>query len=128
MYPSEVRQLAALVGRKAYYHLGSYEDSVSYALDVTYGSQYVETIITKCIDRYIARRAEEGATIDNRLEDIVNGMFDRYLNILNCDLCSYNYNSQRLLGSHMMIHTDQTHFQCDDCYQSFRQKQLLKRH
>ena len=48
--------------------------------------------------------------------------------VLNCDLCSYNYNSQRLLGSHMMIHTDQTPFQCDDCYQSFRQKQLLKRH
>ena len=83
MYPSEVRQLAALVASKVYYHLESYEDSLSYALgagplfDVTHGSQYVETIIAKGIDSYTARRAEEGVTIDNRLEDIVNKMFDR---------------------------------------------------
>ena len=88
MYPSGVRQLAALVASKVYYHLGSYEDSLSYALgagplfDVTHGSQYVETIIAKCIDVYTARRAEEEATIDNRLEDIVNRMLDRYLNII----------------------------------------------
>merc|ERR1712109_179420 len=29
---------------------------------------------------------------------------------------------------HMLIHTDQKPFQCDACEQSFRQKQLLKRH
>ena len=86
MYPGEVRQLAALVASKVYYHLGSYEDSLSYALgagplfDVTQGSQYVETIIAKCIDSYTARRAEEGATMDTRLEDIVNRMFDRWDN------------------------------------------------
>ena len=28
----------------------------------------------------------------------------------------------------MLIHTDQKPYQCDHCYQSFRQKQLLKRH
>ena len=28
----------------------------------------------------------------------------------------------------MLIHTDQKPFQCDACEQSFRQKQLLKRH
>jgi len=86
MYPTEVRQLAALVASKVYYHLGSYEDSLSYALgagplfDVNHGSQYVETIIAKCIDSYTARMNEEGAVrgnIDNRLEDIVNRMFDR---------------------------------------------------
>merc|ERR1712142_531050 len=86
MYPTEVRQLAALVASKVYYHLGSYEDSLSYALgagplfDVNHGSQYVETIIAKCIDSYTARMNEEGATranIDTRLEDIVNRMFDR---------------------------------------------------
>ena len=38
-------------------------------------SQYVETIIAKCIDSYTARRAEEGVT--DWLEDIVNKMFDR---------------------------------------------------
>ena len=36
--------------------------------------------------------------------------------------------SQRHLESHMLIHTDQKPFQCDACEQSFRQKQLLKRH
>jgi len=83
MYPNEIRQLAALVASKVYYHLGSYEDSLSYALgagplfDVTHGSQYVETIIAKCIDSYTARRNEEGSTIDSRLEAIVNRMFDR---------------------------------------------------
>jgi len=83
MYPGEVRQLAALVASKVYYHLGSYEDSLSYALgagalfDVTQGSQYVETIIAKCIDSYTARRSEDAANIDSRLEDIVNRMFDR---------------------------------------------------
>ena len=35
---------------------------------------------------------------------------------------------QRHLESHMLIHTDQKPFQCDQCDQSFRQKQLLKRH
>ena len=38
---------------------------------------HVETIIAKCIASYTTRRAEEGVTIDNRLEDIVNKMFDR---------------------------------------------------
>ena len=83
IYPSEVRQLAALVASKVYFHMGSYEDSLSYALgagalfDMTQGSQYVETIIAKCIDSYTARRSEEAADIDTRLEDIVNRMFDR---------------------------------------------------
>ena len=45
--------------------------------DVTHGSQFVETIIAKCIASYTTRRAEEEVTIDNRLEDIVNKMFDR---------------------------------------------------
>ena len=33
MYPLEVRQLAALVASKVYYHLGSYQDSLCYALN-----------------------------------------------------------------------------------------------
>ncbi|KAK0177667.1 hypothetical protein PV328_001699 [Microctonus aethiopoides] len=45
-----------------------------------------------------------------------------------CDLCPYASISARHLESHMLIHTDQKPFQCDHCYQSFRQKQLLKRH
>ena len=84
LYPAEVRQLAALVASKVYYHLGSYEDSLSYALGagplfdvISTDSQYVETIIAKCIDSYTARRQEESKNIDRRLEEIVDRMFDR---------------------------------------------------
>lgn len=45
-----------------------------------------------------------------------------------CDLCSYASISQRHLESHMLIHTDQKPYQCTECDQSFRQKQLLRRH
>ncbi len=54
--------MAALVASKVYYHLGSYEDSLNYALgagklfDVSSSNQYVETIIAKCIDSYTAKR------------------------------------------------------------------------
>lgn len=47
-------QLAALVASKVYYHLGSFEDSLTYALgagelfDVNSHNEYVETIIGKC--------------------------------------------------------------------------------
>lgn len=46
-------QLAALVASKVYYHLGSFEDSLTYALgagelfDVNSRSEYVETTIGK---------------------------------------------------------------------------------
>lgn len=85
------RHLAALVASKVYYHLGSFEDSLTYALgadalfDVNDKSQYVETIIAKCIDHYTQLRvsnAEEagegdGQVIDSRLEAIVDRMLAR---------------------------------------------------
>ncbi|XP_037088868.1 26S proteasome non-ATPase regulatory subunit 1-like [Pollicipes pollicipes] len=85
------RHLAALVASKVYYHLGSFEDSLTYALgagdlfDVNDKSQYVETIIAKCIDHYTQLRvsnAEEagegdGHLIDARLEGIVDRMLSR---------------------------------------------------
>jgi 26S proteasome regulatory subunit N2 len=83
--------LAALVASKVYYHLGSFEDSLTYALgagnlfDVNARSEYVETIIAKCIDFYTQQRvaiAEGGQTdkpIDSRLEKIVNKMIERCL-------------------------------------------------
>ena len=58
----KVRELAAVVASKVFYHLGSYEVSLDYALgagnlfDVTSSSQYVETIIAKCIDIYTSKR------------------------------------------------------------------------
>lgn len=45
-----------------------------------------------------------------------------------CELCSYASISARHLESHMLIHTDEKPFQCSYCEQTFRQKQLLKRH
>ncbi len=84
------RQLAALVASKVYYHLGSFEDSLTYALgagslfNVTATSEYVETIVSKSIDHYIKLRAAAASAtnadkppIDSRLEDIVNRMFQR---------------------------------------------------
>ncbi|XP_966419.1 26S proteasome non-ATPase regulatory subunit 1 [Tribolium castaneum] len=83
--------LAALVASKVYYHLGSFEDSLTYALgagdlfDVNARSEYVETILAKCIDYYtqhriaLADNAPEAKPIDPRLEAIVNRMFQRCL-------------------------------------------------
>ena len=80
------KKLAAVVASKVYYHLGSFDDSLNYALgaedlfDVTSSSEYVSTIIVKCIDHYTKQRTgppDSGSAIDPRLEDIVNRMFNR---------------------------------------------------
>ncbi|KAG1668453.1 26S proteasome non-ATPase regulatory subunit 1 [Nymphon striatum] len=71
-----------------YYHLGSFEDSLTFALgagslfDVNHNTEYVETIISKCIDYYTKLRIENSTgsdkkVIDSRLESIVNRMFQR---------------------------------------------------
>lgn len=83
--------LAALVVSKVYYHLGSFEDSLTYALgagalfDVNARNEYVDTIIAKCIDFYTQQRiavfenAKKAKPIDVRLEAIVNRMIERCL-------------------------------------------------
>ncbi|XKL67270.1 hypothetical protein PGB90_010690 [Kerria lacca] len=85
------QKLAALVASKVYYHLGAFNDSVHYALcagnlfDVNDRSEYVETIIAKCIDLYIQNQCErfdkpnENIEVDNRLIEIVNRMVKRCL-------------------------------------------------
>ncbi|KAF5287749.1 hypothetical protein FQA39_LY15769 [Lamprigera yunnana] len=84
-------QLAALVASKVYYHLGSFEDSLTYALgagdlfDVNSRTEYVETTLAKCIDYYtqqciaLADGNTNAKSIDSRLEAIVNRMFQRCL-------------------------------------------------
>ncbi len=78
---------------QVHYHLEQYDESLVYALgagtlftgQVHSGkpSQYVFTIMSKVIDKYISQRVErsEGATdlepIDPRLEAIVESMFER---------------------------------------------------
>ena len=92
------RNMAALVASKVYYHLGSFEDSLTFALgadhlfDVNDTSEYVQTIISKCIDHYIKLRVQQAEQdlagdrgdsaaslieIDPRLEAVVNRMFQR---------------------------------------------------
>jgi 26S proteasome regulatory subunit N2 len=83
------RDLAALVVSKVYYHLGAFEDSVNFALgagslfEVNDTSEYVETIVSKCIDLYVKQSVQrtEGEPDDvgrNRnLEVVVNRMFQR---------------------------------------------------
>ncbi|EIE78825.1 hypothetical protein G6F46_002133 [Rhizopus delemar] len=79
------RELAALVASKVYYNLGELDDSLTFALgagqyfDVSDTSEYITTIISKCIDKYIHFRTspENTEQVDSRLQDIVERMFQR---------------------------------------------------
>jgi len=86
----EHRNLAALLASKVYYHLGAFEESLTYALgagdlfNVNDSTEYVETTISKCIDFYTKQRItnaegtkDDHKDIDPRLEAIVNRMFQR---------------------------------------------------
>jgi len=74
------QKLAALVASKVYYHLGEYDDALSFALgagelfDVAQKTQFVNTIISKCIDQYVVLSGKE-EELDPRLADIVERMF-----------------------------------------------------
>ncbi|VEL30252.1 unnamed protein product, partial [Protopolystoma xenopodis] len=60
-------KLAALLASKVYYHLGEYDDSLHFALcaedlfDIDSKSEFIETIIAKCIDKYTFLRVEQEA-------------------------------------------------------------------
>nr|CAB3265235.1 26S proteasome non-ATPase regulatory subunit 1 [Phallusia mammillata] len=88
------REISALLASKLYYYLGSYEDSLNYALcagsafNVKESSEYVVTTICKCIDHYtkLRQQAHDAKAdgdmkpdIDSRLEEIVNRMFNNCL-------------------------------------------------
>ncbi|CAJ0762217.1 15919_t:CDS:2 [Entrophospora sp. SA101] len=79
------RKLSALVASKVYYHLGEFDDSLTFALgagelfDTSSKSEYVETIIYKYISlrtRQYENPSEE-IVIDPRLEVVVERMFQR---------------------------------------------------
>ncbi|KAK0478260.1 hypothetical protein IW261DRAFT_1482577 [Armillaria novae-zelandiae] len=91
--PKDARASAALLASKVYYFLGEYDESLSFALGAgnnafesearAQGSEeYVETVVSKAIDRYIQLRTEEQSTskaekIDPRLQNIIEGIFSR---------------------------------------------------
>ncbi|KAJ2927156.1 hypothetical protein H1R20_g9903, partial [Candolleomyces eurysporus] len=89
--PKPARDAAALLASKVYYYLGEYEEALSFALGATNAFQseartpgseeYIETVVSKAIDRYIQARSEEksgsGAKIDPRLQGIIEGIFER---------------------------------------------------
>lgn len=79
-----------LIPKKVYYHLEQFSESMFYALgagklfDPSKKSEYIDTLISKCIDEYIKLKKEQAESttptdikIDDRLERIVLGMFDR---------------------------------------------------
>lgn len=83
------RELAASIASKVFYYLEEYEESLRLALeagdkfDLNEKSQYVETLIHKCIDKYIEKRVaifdqkDESVKIDDKMEAVINKMFDR---------------------------------------------------
>uniref|UniRef100_A0A0W0FGL5 26S proteasome regulatory subunit RPN2 n=1 Tax=Moniliophthora roreri TaxID=221103 RepID=A0A0W0FGL5_MONRR len=90
--PKQARDLAALLASKVYYFLGEYDESLSFALGagsafeaesrVQGSEEYVETVLSKAIDRYIQLRSEEqeygkADKIDHRLRTIIENIFTR---------------------------------------------------
>jgi len=84
------RDSAALLASKVYYFLGEYDEALSFALGAgnafeaesrAYGAEeYVETVVSKAIDRYIQLESEETTgkgKIDPRLQNIIEGIFRR---------------------------------------------------
>lgn len=100
------RHLAALVASKIYFHLGEHDEALMFALgagalfDVEVKDEYVDTVVSKAIDRYITESApataatltpvadasvtvpaktvaDKSAPVDPRLKNIVDQMFAR---------------------------------------------------
>lgn len=86
----EHRRLAALVASKVFYHLGELSESLTYALgaaslfNVSDNSEYVQTLVAKCVDEYISinlrlEKGEEGLLLDPRLVAVVDRVLDQCL-------------------------------------------------
>lgn len=82
------RELAALIASKVFYHLGELDSALTYALgagahfNVDEQSEYVQTLIARCLDQYFELRVKEveqkeQVQIDPRLVDVVERMLDR---------------------------------------------------
>jgi len=83
------RPLAASVASKVFYYLEEFDEALRLALesgdlfDLNDRSKYVETLINKCIDRYIKLRqdltesASSNIVIDEKMERVIEKMFKR---------------------------------------------------
>ncbi|PWN48456.1 putative RPN2-26S proteasome regulatory subunit [Violaceomyces palustris] len=77
------RKLAALVASKVYFHLGEFDEALSFALgagdlfDADQKDEYVDTVVSKAIDQYIELSTDADASLDPRLKTIVDQMFAR---------------------------------------------------
>ncbi|ODV94336.1 hypothetical protein PACTADRAFT_51196 [Pachysolen tannophilus NRRL Y-2460] len=81
------RQLAALVASKVYYNLGDYDSSVKYSLcsgdkfNIDDKNEFVETIVSKCINRYIElsqqKFSNNEVVIDAQLSLIFEKMLEK---------------------------------------------------
>ncbi|KAH7018486.1 armadillo-type protein [Microdochium trichocladiopsis] len=69
------RQLAALVLSKVYYHLQAYDESMFFALaagklfKIDTPGEFEETIISKCVDHYIAAKNENHSVLNKNAGD-----------------------------------------------------------
>ncbi|PWN27463.1 26S proteasome regulatory complex, non-ATPase subcomplex, Rpn2/Psmd1 subunit [Jaminaea rosea] len=84
---SATRNLASLLASKVYFHLGEFDDALTFALgadeafNVDAGDEYTESIVSKAIESYIEQNsATDGPQPDARLVKIVNSMFTRCIN------------------------------------------------
>lgn len=83
----EKRSLAALILSKVYYNLGDFEASVKYSLyagnefNIEEQSQYIETIVSQCINLYTSlsqkKFEDDSQEIDDRLKAIFEKMVDK---------------------------------------------------
>lgn len=77
--------LAAYIASKCYFHLQEYNESLRLALcagqylDISVKSEYVETILAKCIDEYksLRNQQDENTIIEPQMEIIIEQMFLR---------------------------------------------------
>ncbi|KAJ3763062.1 D-isomer specific 2-hydroxyacid dehydrogenase [Lentinula raphanica] len=90
--PKEARDSAALLASKVYYFLGEYVESLSFALGagnafeaesrVSGSEEYVETVMSMAIDKYIELCTQEQSDgkqekVDPRLQRIIENIFTR---------------------------------------------------
>jgi 26S proteasome regulatory subunit N2 len=79
--------LAAAVASKCFFHLQEYNEALRLALcagkyfDISAKNEYIETILSKCIDEYKSLRlqleSDPSVTIDPKMENVMEQMFQR---------------------------------------------------